>query len=518
MKRSPRRISRAVRIYCGVLLVTLAPVLASAATPKRVLILNPFGRDVEPFSAAVSSFRSTLVREIGEPVDFHEIPLDLARFTGPEGEEPLVAFLEDRISNHPVDLIVPIGGAGVQFVDRHRERLFPSTPVMVVAAEPRMIPPDFLQQSATLVTQAVDLPGMIEDILQMQPETRHIAVVFGASLLEQFWVGECKRKFQLFEDRVDFSWLNDLPLEQVIERCSELPPNSFIFHGLFLVDAAGIPSEKNEALRLLHESANAPIFGVFESEFGLGPIGGRLFQNAGIGERGARVALRILRGEDAASIEPEVIGPAVPVYDARELKRWGVKQSRLPAGNRIEFRAPGFFELYRWQVIGAGLFAVLQAAMIIGLLVGRARRRQGEAETALLADISAKFVNLPPDQVDDEIMDAQRRLCEMLDIDFSVLWQWSERNSGSFMATHAFSLEHGPLPPSQLKDDDFPWVRQEVLAGRTVSHRSLNELPDAARQGSEVRPRTGDQITPDPASSGRWGEASGYLWSQYDTG
>ena len=110
----------------GTLLLTLATLGASAASPKRVLILDPFGRDVAPYSTVVSSFRSTLTREFGTPVDIYELPLDLARFGESEGEGPLVAFLEGRIKSHPVDLVVPIGGAGAQFAARHRERLFPT--------------------------------------------------------------------------------------------------------------------------------------------------------------------------------------------------------------------------------------------------------------------------------------------------------------------------------------------------------------------------------------------------------
>ena len=261
---------------------------ASAASPKRVLILNPFGRDTEPFTAAVSAFRSTLAKELGEAVDFHEVPLDLARFSGLEGEEPLVTFLEERIRSQPVDLVVTIGGSGVQFAARHRERLFPDTQILVVAAEPRMIPPGFLQAKATLVTQRIDLPGMVEDILQMQPDTERIAIVFGSSPLEKFWGREFREQLRQFDGRVEFIWLDDLTLEQMLEQCSTLPPRSFILHGLFLVDAAGIACEKNEALRSLHEVANAPVFAVFASEFGLGAVGGRLFQNSEIGVQGAR--------------------------------------------------------------------------------------------------------------------------------------------------------------------------------------------------------------------------------------
>ena len=46
----------------------------------------------------------------------------------------------------------------------------------------------------------------------------------------------------------------------------------------------------------------------------------------------------------------------------------------------------------------------------------------------LLADISARFVNLPADQIDGEIEKAQRSVCECLGLDLSSLWQLSAEN------------------------------------------------------------------------------------------
>jgi PAS domain S-box-containing protein len=470
----------------GTLLLTLAALCASAASPKRVLILDPFEREVAPYSAVVSAFRNTLVREFGSPLDIYELPLDLARFSEAEGEAPLVAFLEGRLKRQPVDLVVPIGSAGLQFAARHRERLFPDTPVLVLAAQARLVPPDFLRTNATLVTQKVNLPGMIEDILQVQPQTTNIVVVFGASALERFWVNECKREFQSFTNRVGFTWLNDLSLEQILQRCAAVPPRSFILHGLFVVDAAGIPCEKNEALRRLHQVANAPLFGYYASELGLGTIGGRLYQDSELGVQGARTAIRILRGERPDSIPPKVFEAAAPVFDWRELQRWGVSEARLPAGSVIRFRQAGFWELYRWPIAGTVLFCLLQAALIIGLLVNRAKRRQGEAEAALIADISSKFVNLPASEVDREIMDAERRICEFLEVDFSALWQWSDEPPGRFMLTHYYSVQEGPQLSKRLNDRDYPWFVQQFLAGRTVAISSLDELPAEAAPDREV--------------------------------
>ena len=462
------------------LLLTLATLGAWGASPKRVLILDPFGRNVAPFATAVSSFRSTLARELGEPLDIHEFPLGLARFSGPEGEAPLVTFLEGRIQAQSVDLVVSVGTAGMQFAARHRDRLFANTPVLVLASEPRLMAPELLKTNAAAVTQRVSLPGMVEDILQLQPQTTNIVMVFGASALERFWTEQCRREFQVFTNRVGFTWVNDLSLEQILKHCATLPPNSFVLHALFIVDAAGVPCERNEALRRLHEVANAPVFAYYTSEFGLGSIGGRLFQDTEVGAKAAHTAVRILRGERPERIPVQILEATVPTYDWRELRRWGISEARLPAGSVIRFRQPTFWERYRWLVIGTSLFCLLQAGLIIGLYVNRSQRKQGEAEATLLADISSKFVNLPPSEVDREIEDALRRICELLDLDLATLWQWSDAAPGVLRFTHAYRAHGIPSTAEPSGQHQFPWVTGQLRAGRTVAIPSVERLPSEA--------------------------------------
>jgi len=129
--------------------------------------------------------------------------------------------------------------------------------------------------------------------------------------------------------------------------------------------------------------------------------------------------------------------------------------------------------------------------LIVGLLVNRAKRRQGEAEATLIADISSKFVNLPSGEVDREIMDAERRICEFLDLDISAIWQWSEGSTGGFMLTHYYSAQDGPQPSIRLNQEDFPWFRQLMLEGRIVPISSLDDMPAEAAHDRENCRRLG---------------------------
>lgn len=372
------------------LLLILATPGASAATPKRVLILDSFGRDVAPFNVVASTFRTTLGRELGEPIDLYEESLELGRFAEPAREAPFVDFLKTRFEGYPLDLVMPVGAPAVKFVAQHREHLFPNTPIVFAAAEPRLVPPEWLRTNTTLVTQRVNLPGMIEDILQMQPDTTRVVVVFGASPLEKFWVEECRREFQPFANRVEFAWLDALSLDEMEKQLATLPPHSFILFVMFTMDATGVPYDNDDALRQMHAVASAPLFAYFASQLGLGGVGGRLYQNTEVGVQAAHAAIRILRGERPEAIPPRIIESVIPAYDWRELQRWGISESRLPVGSQILFRRPGLWEQYWGRIVAVLLLCLAQTGLIISLLINRAHRRRAEAAAR---DLAGQLIN-----------------------------------------------------------------------------------------------------------------------------
>jgi PAS domain S-box-containing protein len=106
---------------------------------------------------------------------------------------------------------------------------------------------------------------------------------------------------------------------------------------------------------------------------------------------------------------------------------------------------------------------------------------------ALLVDLSSKFVNVLPGEVDREIVEAQRRICEFLGLDISALWQWSDEARSTLKFTHIYRVQEGPSTSAlTVASDNFPWCQQELLAGRIVNVSSLAKLPAAAARDLET--------------------------------
>ena len=367
-------------LFAAEVFLALTALAATDIPAKRVLIIDSFGRDIGPFNAVAAAFRTTLTRELAEPVDVDEAPFDTARFAEPKQEAPFVDFLQNRYVGRKLDLVVPINFPALSFAVRHRKRLFPETPMLITATDQRRIRPEFLTTNTAVVPYDVNVPRIVEAILQVLPDTKNIVVVLGNSPLEKFWLGEFRQEFQRFTDRVSFTWFNDLSFEEMKRQAAALPAHSAIFYCFVTRDAVGVPYADDAALKSLSAIANAPIFPVFESQFGQGIVGGRLLPDKSLGVEAARVALRILRGEVPSSIATKPLGISPPVYDWRELRRWGISESRLPPGSIVQFRQPTVWEHYRWYIIAALIIIVVQGALIVGLLLQRARRRRAEAE------------------------------------------------------------------------------------------------------------------------------------------
>ena len=348
---------------------------------KRVLVLHSFGREFRPWSEYARDIKAELERQSPWPLDIQEHALLTARFNNPGPEAPFVGYLHSLYQGAMPDIVLSIGAPAARFAQRYRDRLFPHTPLILSAVEHRLINRADLGDNDVVVAIRNDFVAAFDNILQVLPDTKSVAVVIGASPLEKFWLEEVKRELKSFGERVELVWYSDLSFEEILKRASKLPPHTVLFWGLMSVDAAGVVHESDIALRSLHAVANAPIFSYQEPFFGNSTVGGPMLLIADTSSRTVTAALGVLGGAKPASIHYEPIGFAAPRYDWRELQRWGISESRLPPGSQILFREPNIWVRYRWQMLMIAAVFLVQAGLISGLLHERRRRRVAEVES-----------------------------------------------------------------------------------------------------------------------------------------
>ena len=352
-----------------------------AAESKRVMLLHSFGRDFKPWSEYAKAIRMELDRQSPWPLDITENSLVTARFSDEDPEGPFVDYLRALFAKRPLDLIVSIGAPAANFVQRHRQRLFAGTPMVLMAVDERRVQYSNLTANDTAVAVRINYLSVFENILQVLPDTKDVVVVVGTSPIEKFWKEAIAKEVEPLANRIKLSWTDELSFESLLKQASTLPPHTAIFWELMIVDAVGVVHEGDVPLTRLHAVANAPIFSYDESFFGRTIVGGPLLLVADSSRRTAAVAVRILGGEKPGEIKTPPVQFAGPVFDWREMRRWGISESRLPAGSEIRFRPATAWEQYRWQVLIIAAVILTQTLLIMGLLYEHQRRRRAEVQS-----------------------------------------------------------------------------------------------------------------------------------------
>ena len=378
------------RLFCAwtftaalaVALLLAAPCQSQAAdpAPKRILMLHSFGPRFKPWSDYEQSIRTEISRRWQKPVDFLDQSLVNTRLEDENAEAVFAEYLRALYTSRPVDLIVAIGAPAAAFVQRYRQRLFPVTPMVFTAVEQRRVQYEKLTENDTVVAVAHDFPAAFDNILRVLPLTKTIAVVNGASPNETFWQEVMRRELAPLAGRIELRWYNEKSFEDILIDAARLPPHSAIFWHLMNVDAAGVAHEANSALNELSSSANVPIFSYDGSFFDGATVGGPMHSVHKLSQITAAVAVRILNGEKAGDIKTTPTGFAAPIFDWRQLQRFGISDGNLPPGSTVYFREPTVWERYSWQIAFIVAVLLIQAGLIAVLLQEHRRRQRAEVQ------------------------------------------------------------------------------------------------------------------------------------------
>ena len=100
----------------------------------------------------------------------------------------------------------------------------------------------------------------------------------------------------------------------------------------------------------------------------------------------------------------------------------------------------------------------------------------------LISDLSARFVNIPPEQVDSEIENGLRQILELFQVDRCALLRLLPAQS-TYQITHAASSDH--VPPvtagGELPSSLYPWAYVKLAEKQeVVSVSRLDDLPPEA--------------------------------------
>jgi len=384
---------RVVEFLVVVCAFTLAAPLihAQATAPKRLVVLYWDNKEFPGNARFEESLKAQLQLDRRQDIEYFPEYLEASRFPDQNTAVSFRNLLQAKYANRNVDVVVASADAPLRFLLEYRSQLFPNSPIVFVANDP----PD-----ADALASGAGMTGIhyknayretVDLALRLHPGTQRVFVVSGTQQRDRRFEKLVQQALSGF-NKAELTYLTDLPLTELIAKTSSLPPHSVI---LFVwqqsLNEQGKLLESYEVLNRIAPGAAAPIYGFGTVMLGSGIVGGYLQGPEMSGAKAGELIERILSGTSARAIPVEQ-SQKVPMFDWRELRRWGVAETSLPPASVVRFKEFTFWELYKWRIVGVITLVILQSVFIAVLLMERRRRRRAkEALDQLNAELETRI-------------------------------------------------------------------------------------------------------------------------------
>ena len=192
----------------------------------------------------------------------------------PEEWQEQLNFLVGQYRHLKLDLIVLVGPDAIRILQEPKP-IFPNVPVVFCCTAPGQIDQMGSGYGSTGSWFQLEPAKTVEAALGPLPQTRHIFVVGGGSDYDRRLTALVKTDLLSYENKLDVAYLTDLPMSKLLERLRHLPDHSMVLYLSFFKDAQGREFLNiAEALPMIAGAANAPVFGIVDTQLGHSIVGG----------------------------------------------------------------------------------------------------------------------------------------------------------------------------------------------------------------------------------------------------
>ena len=373
----------APRLFLCLLLVALSSeTVAATATatataadlPPRVLILMSYHRG-QPWEDGIAAGLLEALGGRAEPVFIH---FDHKRFPQADTSGVRLAAAIDAVARASPRLVIAVDDHAWSELLAHRTQLAPGLPLVFCGLnhwDPASRPPD-----ATGVVESFDPAGTLALAFAAHPRARRLVLLNDAT---DTGAGNRRTFEAVMPAAAQGREVSHIGLGTWAETEAALagldPLRDVVLMLTWNLDASGATQGHEDSVRRARRVCRAPIYGVWDFQFGFGIVGGSLFDSRVHGREAGELALRILDGTPASNLAVRDQPRTRLVVDASELARFAVTPAALPAGVEVVGAEPSF-----WREFGAVVALILavivaQGATIAGLVIVLRRQRRAEA-------------------------------------------------------------------------------------------------------------------------------------------
>lgn len=360
-------ISRRLLCACwlGLWLLGAGQALALELPPVRVLVIESFAAD-SPLSMAFNHALAKHLERSPRKVELDIQSIDTHRFNDASSKAAHAQYIKHRYAQAPPDYLLASDRSASAFILTELADFYPDTALISLGTAEGDLDAAGVSRQIHNVTDKPDFLGNMRLIRQLLPDVRQLVVVGDTGLLRR----DLERAMDTA--RQEFAVVSDLslvPETQALERLAQLPPDSAVLIGGYLLDDQGQRMDLNETTTKVVSVAPVPTFGTVDMGPDNGLVGGKMVSPTGRARAIADMLLQLIAGDYQARPDQRTNYQAL-IFDHAVLQRFGLEGLELPPGSVVRNLPMGIFDTNP-RLTFAALFLALVLLLVVMYLLMR---------------------------------------------------------------------------------------------------------------------------------------------------
>jgi diguanylate cyclase (GGDEF)-like protein len=326
-------------------------VQAEDNSSKKVLILNSYHEGLTWTKEETEGIMQTLNDE-GRNISFYVEYMDWKNHNSEKNLDYLYDYYKYKYEHNKVDLIMATDDVALQFALQYGEEIFANAPVVFCGVNKESAEAITKGESnVTGVIEVVDPTETLKIASEINPSLKNVYLLYDNSESGLSTGNIAVTEIEKFNpDLMVESW-NDLAFEEVLERARSLEQDSIILITTYYSDATGKIFDMDYVNREVCAQSSVPVYGLYDFGLDRGIIGGVLLSGRLQGENAAKIAGRILDGEDPDDIPISAPNSMRTAFDYNELQQYDISLDALPDDSEIINKPFSFYETYKTLVL-----------------------------------------------------------------------------------------------------------------------------------------------------------------------
>jgi signal transduction histidine kinase len=343
-------------------------------TPKRVLVLYAYDPHAPAAVAFTNQLRAIVAPDSPPRVVFHDELLDFDRFPSARRDD-LVDYIVEKYRGFKFDAILTIGTRALSFAIERLSTQLPSVPIVYGGAFEPSVDFSALPKNVTGRYHLLPFAATLELARVLQPDAERVVLVAGSSPSDSVLSATAVREMTPLVGAMQLVVWQDWTYASLFQSLRTLPPRTITILSGFFRDRNGQQFNEGDLIASVTRLASAPVYGIARNWVGDGIVGGVTMDFADDGAQTGRLLARVLsEAPKGLPLPPPEIARPVKVVDWRQLQRWRLPASRIPAGTEVLFQTPTVWQRFRLPIIAIAAVFAAQCALIALLLLERRRR------------------------------------------------------------------------------------------------------------------------------------------------